>query len=61
MDECRELVDEECLAQVDPKSFKYRLYKRVHPKQTKKELVQVIMQGISYGFPSGHLFGKKSI
>ena len=42
MSQCRELVDEGCLAEADPKSFIYRMYKRIRKEPAKKELVQVI-------------------
>ena len=42
MSQCRELVDEGCLAQADPKSFIYRMYRRIRKEPAKKELVQVI-------------------
>eukprot|EP00112_Aurelia_sp_Birch-Aquarium-sp1_P002013 Seg122.17 transcript_id=Seg122.17/GoldUCD/mRNA.D3Y31 product="hypothetical protein" protein_id=Seg122.17/GoldUCD/D3Y31 len=40
MSQCRELVDEGCLAQADPKSFIYKMYKKIRKEPAKKELVQ---------------------
>eukprot|EP00112_Aurelia_sp_Birch-Aquarium-sp1_P011513 Seg2420.3 transcript_id=Seg2420.3/GoldUCD/mRNA.D3Y31 product="hypothetical protein" protein_id=Seg2420.3/GoldUCD/D3Y31 len=40
MSQCREFVNEDCLAQADPKSSMYKTYQRIRKEPSKKDLVQ---------------------